>query len=141
MTTPLKISPVMQTTETTQTTTGEIPFDRVIRETEAAMPRDTVATYVAPQPVVSPTQTVDSLVLEMTTTDSLWISITIDNTRNEEYLFAPNRARTWRAAERFVLTMGNAGGASFRLNGKELGILGRTGAVVRNRVITADLLR
>ena len=127
--------------ETTQTTTGEIPFDRVIRETEAALPRDTVKTYSAAQPVPAPVQTVDSLVLQMSTTDSLWISITIDNTSNEEYLFAPNRNRTWKAETRFVLTMGNAGGATFRLNGKDLGTLGRPGAVLRNRVITADLLR
>ncbi len=127
--------------ETTQTTSGEIPFDRVIRETEAALPADTTSTYVAPQQAVVPVQTVDSLVLQMTTTDSLWLSITIDNDRNEEYLFAPNRNRTWKAADRFTLTMGNAGGATFRLNGKDLGPLGRPGAVLRNRVITADLLR
>jgi len=127
--------------ETTKTATGEIPFDRVIRETEAALPRDTVAAYVAPQHVFTPPRDVDSLLLEMTTTDSLWLSITIDNTRNEEYLFAPNRNRRWKAENRFVLTMGNAGGATFRLNGKEIGTLGRQGAVLRNRVITADLLR
>lgn len=127
--------------QTTQTTTGEIPFDRVIRETEAALPRDTLTLYVPPQPIITPAETVDSLVLQMTTTDSLWLSITIDNTRNEEYLFAPNRNRTWKAGEQFVLTMGNAGGATFRLNGKDLGALGRPGAVLRNRVISADLLR
>jgi cytoskeletal protein RodZ len=127
--------------ETTQTAAGEIPFDRVIRETEAALPQDTIPTYVAPQPTLSAQEPVDSLVLIMTTTDSLWISITIDNTRNEEYLFAPNRRRTFRAESRFLLTMGNAGGATFQLNGKDLGALGRTGAVLRNRVITADLLR
>ncbi len=127
--------------ETTQTTSGEIPFDRVIRETEAALPRDTIPTYVAPQTIAQPVPIVDSLFLEMSTTDSLWLSITIDNTRNEEYLFAPNRSRSWKAENRFVLTMGNAGGATFRLNGKDLGSLGRPGAVLRNRVITADLLR
>jgi len=127
--------------ETTQTTTGEIPFDRVIRETEAALPRDTVATYMPPQNPISSPRSVDSLLLEMTTTDSLWLSITIDDTRNEEYLFAPNRIRRWKAETRFVLTMGNAGGATFRLNGKDIGMLGRQGAVLRNRVITSDLLR
>jgi cytoskeletal protein RodZ len=127
--------------ETAQTTGGEIPFDRVIRETEAALPADTVRTYVAPPSTPPQRQTVDSLVLEMTTTDSLWLSITIDNARNEEYLFAPNRVRTWKAGERFDLTMGNAGGATFRLNGKDLGSLGRRGAVLRNRIISADLLR
>jgi hypothetical protein len=77
----------------------------------------------------------------MTTVDSLWLSITIDNSRNEEYLFAADRRHSWKAAEHFQVTMGNAGGATFRLNGKDLGSFGRRGAVLRNRLITADLLR
>lgn len=119
--------------------TGEIPFDRVIRETEAAMPADSLPRFAAAPP--ERPAVVDSLTLEITTTDSVWINIVIDERTAEDYLFAPNRRRTWKAQERFTLTMGNAGGATFRLNGKELGALGRRGAVLRNSVITADLLR
>lgn len=123
----------------TPVSTGEIPFDRVIRETEAAVPADTVARFAA----VPPTRAaaVDSLTLEIATIDSVWINIVVDERTAEDYLFAPNRRRTWKARERFTLTMGNAGGATFRLNGKDLGALGRRGAVLRNSVITADLLR
>jgi transcriptional regulator with XRE-family HTH domain len=119
--------------------TGEIPFDRVIRETEAAIPTDSLPRFA----VVPPERhaAVDSLSLEITTIDSVWINIVIDERTAEDYLFGPNRRRTWKARERFTLTMGNAGGATFRLNGKELGALGRRGAVLRNSVITADLLR
>lgn len=125
---------------TPPTTFGEIPFDRVIRETEAALPADSIPRFaVAPAP--SPVLTQDSLTLEMTTTDSVWINIVIDERTAEDYLFAPNRRRFWKARDRFTVTMGNAGGATFRLNGKDLGALGRRGAVLRNSVITADLLR
>lgn len=126
------------------TTQGEIPFDRVIRETEAVIPADTHRTYVATRPPPeTPVRAImtDSLTLEMSTTDSLWLAIRIDDARNEEYLFAPNRRRSWRAESTFVLTMGNAGGATFRLNGIELGALGRPGAVLRNRVISSSLLQ
>jgi transcriptional regulator with XRE-family HTH domain len=119
--------------------TGEIPFDRVIRETEAAIPADSLPRFTA-VPAERPAA-VDSLSLEITTIDSVWINIVVDDRTAEDYLFAPNRRRTWRAQERFTLTMGNAGGATFRLNGKDLGALGRRGAVLRNSVITADLLR
>lgn len=114
----------------------EITFDRVIRENEAA------AAKPAPPPIVvkKPPVVEDSLRLEITTTDTLWMSILIDG-RSEEYLFPPNRKRTWTARERFVLTMGNAGGATFRLNGKDLGTLGRPGAVLRNTPITAATLK
>ena len=125
---------------TPPTTSGEIPFDRVIRETEAALPADSISRFaVAPAP--TPVLTQDSLTLEMTTTDSVWINIVIDDRTAEDYLFAPNRRRFWKARGRFTVTMGNAGGATFRLNGKDLGALGRRGAVLRNSMITADLLR
>jgi hypothetical protein len=122
------------------TTSGEIPFDRVIRETEAALPADSIPRFAA---ATAPTSVIsqDSLTLEMTTVDSVWINIVIDQRTAEDYLFAPDRRRVWKARDRFTVTMGNAGGATFRLNGKELGALGRRGAVLRNSVITADLLR
>ncbi|MCU0454271.1 MAG: helix-turn-helix domain-containing protein [Bacteroidetes bacterium] len=123
----------------TPVSTGEMPFDRVIRETEAAMPVDSLPRFATAPPVRA--VTVDSLTLEITTIDSVWINIVVDERTAEDYLFAPDRRRTWKARERFMLTMGNAGGATFRLNGKELGALGRRGAVLRNSLITADLLR
>ena len=47
----------------------------------------------------------------------------------------------WAAKERFVVTMGNAGGATFQLNGKDIGALGKRGAVVRNAVISEANLK
>jgi len=117
---------------------SEIPFDRVVKETEAATPpvsvaaRDTTAMLaLAP----------DSLRLQIQTTDSVWVSILIDGKKTEQYLFPPKRKRTWAAKERFAVTMGNAGGATFALNGKEIGALGKRGAVVRNAVITESTLQ
>jgi cytoskeletal protein RodZ len=117
----------------------EIPFDRVIRESEAASNPppsaavDSVPTFKAQQK--------DSLRLEITTLDSVWISLLIDDTQGAEYLFAPHRKRIWVAKERFVVTMGNAGGAVFRLNGKDIGSLGKPGAVVRNSILTKANLK
>lgn len=118
---------------------SEIPFDRVIRENEA--------TTVPPPPATADSvpvftaQKKDSLRLQITTIDSVWISLVIDGTKAEEHLFAPNKKRTWSAKERFAITMGNAGGATFLLNGKELGSLGKRGAVVRNSIITEANLK
>jgi cytoskeleton protein RodZ len=117
----------------------EIPFDRVVRENEAlslpapSAPIDSVPVFIA--------QKKDSLRLVITTLDSVWISMLIDGVKGEEYLFAPNRKHMWVANERFVITMGNAGGATFQLNGKDIGPLGKRGAVVRNSVITEANLK
>jgi cytoskeleton protein RodZ len=111
----------------------EVPFDRVVRESEAAsIPQPAAATDSAP--VVNAAYP-DSLRLEITTQDSVWINILIDGKIGETYLFGAKRKRMWAAKERFVVTMGNAGGATFQLNGKDIGPLGRRGAVIRNAVI------
>jgi hypothetical protein len=116
----------------------EIPFDAVVKESEASTYKpDTVASVVIPPPVVHS----DSLRLEMATTDSVWISILVDGKKTLEYLFPPNRKRTFSAKDKFSITMGNAGGASFKLNGKELGTLGKRGAVVRNVLINEARLK
>jgi cytoskeletal protein RodZ len=118
---------------------SEVPFDRVIRENEAtsisspAVVTDSSRIFIAPKR--------DSLHLEIATLDSVWISLLIDGKNGEEYLFDANRKRVWTAKERFVITMGNAGGATFKLNGKNIGSLGKRGAVVRNAIITESNLK
>jgi hypothetical protein len=125
-----------ETTTPEQDPLSKVPFDKAVHESEAAL---VVVDSSAqrPQPPVPQLQPVaDSLRLEITTTDSLWISVLIDNVRRGQYLFPPGRVHTWSAKEQYVVSMGNAGVASFRLNGRDLGVLGRRGAVARNIVIT-----
>lgn len=121
----------MGTSLPTQEPLSHVPFDRAVRESEA-----TVAPPESEPPPVIQRTMIDSLRLEITTADSVWLSITIDDVRKGEYLFPPGRTRSWAASDRFVITMGNAGSATFRLNGRELGSLGRRGAIVRNVLIT-----
>ncbi len=80
----------------------------------------------------------DSLVLQTNTTDTVWMSIVIDGKKTEEFIFIPKMRHIWKAKEKFVLTLGNAGGAHFTLNGKELGTFGKIGMVVRNIVVTKE---
>ena len=132
---------------------SKIPFDKAVRETEAAVtqPQDTQRqkpqTQVTQQPVLqspsqAPLQTppirqaADSLRLEITTRDSVWVSIVLDNAKHGQYLFPPGRTRSWAAKDQFSVSMGNAGAATFKLNGSNLGALGKRGAVARNVLIT-----
>jgi len=119
-------------------TPQEVPFDAVVKESEASTFKpDTLSTVVLPPPVIHS----DSLYLEMSTTDSVWISILVDGKKTLEYLFPPNRTRTFGAKDQFSITIGNAGGASFKLNGKNLGPLGKRGAVMRNILINEARLK
>jgi hypothetical protein len=122
-------------TENQTTVPAEVSFDRAVKESEAAL-----VTNTSPQKSEAPflSTSSDSLSLEITAVDSLWIMIVIDGKQTVEYLFPPKHRRTLHARDQFAITMGNAGGATFRLNGKELGPLGKRGAVVRNALLTAE---
>jgi cytoskeletal protein RodZ len=123
----------------TGNTVEEVPFDRVVRESEAVtIPQP--APVADSSPVISSLRT-DSLRLEMITRDSVWINILIDGKIGQTYLFGAKKKRSWAAKERFIITMGNAGGATFQLNGKDIGPLGKRGAVVRNAVISEANLK
>jgi cytoskeletal protein RodZ len=127
-------TPTVKSPEATQ----EVPFDAVVKESEASTFKpDTLASVVIPPTVVR----ADSLHLEMATTDTVWISILVDGKKSLVYLFPPNRKRTFSAKDQFSITMGNAGGASFKLNGRDLGALGRRGAVIRNVLINEARLK
>ncbi len=115
----------------------EIPFDRVVEESEAAAREAATPPPLPVQPAVAPAE---SLTLLMRTTDTVWVSITMDGARTEEFLFPPNWTWSWKAKNRFLLTLGNAGGATFRLNDTDIGTFGRTGAVVRDAEVTAAIL-
>lgn len=107
----------------------EIPFGNVIRENEQ---RSAPAQQPAPgTPAPSPGAT-DSLTLSATVTDTLWMQVVVDSTPPREYLARPGFRASWKAREQFLVTMGNAGAATWTLNGKRLDPLGKTGTVVRN---------
>ncbi len=124
----------------TQEPLSKIPFDKVVRESEAAaaQPEQTPpqVSSQASLPATTLRSAADSLRLEITTTDTVWVAMVIDNARRGEYLFPPGRLRSWTAKEQFLVSIGNAGAATFRLNGGNLGALGKRGAVVRNVLIT-----
>lgn len=99
----------------------------ISRPTETKGPQTNVATATGSE--------IDTLVLEMTTTDDIWFSIIIDGKERQEFLFPPLRQRVFTAQKEFSITMSNAGGATFKLNGRDIGMLGKRGAVIRNVLI------
>lgn len=123
--------------------TEEIPFQTVLKQEEQRLaPAQSPAPAVAPstlrQRAGSPG---DSLVLRTVTTDSVWVVIQVDDQPPREYLFRSAGVRaSWKAANRFLVTLGNAGASEFTLNNVPLGTLGKPGAVVRNVEISRQNL-
>ena len=80
----------------------------------------------------------DSLVLRGTFTQRAWYSISMDGDREDQGTLDSGEVREWRALESFSISLGNAGGVRFSINGKDVGTLGPRGGTVRGRVITAE---
>jgi len=113
-----------------QSPTPEISFKSVVKDNEArVLPPERNAQKPSTSGATGRT---DSLTLSAVASDTVWVQVFIDSSEPREYIIPPKRTVSWRAAQRFVLTVGNAGGIEFSLNGRKLGPLGRRGAVVRN---------
>jgi hypothetical protein len=105
---------------------AERPFRDVVKEQEMRIaPSNAPAAPVRTAPG-------DSLTLVASVSDTCWISISADSLPSHEYTFHPGNRASWKARSFFTVTMGNAGGIAFSLNGAKLEPLGRRGAVVRN---------
>ena len=118
--------------------TEEIPFQSMVEEAEERVGAS-VADLEAVQPM-TPAPPADSLTLTAVITDSVWFHLLIDDQEPLEYIFPPDRRKTWKAREKFLVTLGNAGAVEFNLNDKTIGILGDTGAVIRNVEFTRQTL-
>lgn len=87
-------------------------------------------------PGSAPASTIDSenspLVLEIRTLDLTWAVIRSDKGKPQEVLLRAGEVIRRQARDRFLLTLGNAGGVEVRLNGQLQGPFGETGVVVRD---------
>jgi len=117
----------------------ETPFQDVVKEQEKQIVPQQAAldTFAALQAPPKP----DSLALHGVATDTVWVSISRDGAPPQNSIVPPRASRTWIAAKKFAITLGNAGGMRFTLNGTDLGKLGKRGAVLRNYMLTSESLK
>jgi cytoskeletal protein RodZ len=123
------------------------------REPEAARPEPT-PTAVAAAPAVLPTDRVypspelvpaaaeagDGLVLTMTAQQDCWVEVRADGTTVMNRVLAEGESQRLEARGEIVLSVGNAGGLSIRVNDRPALPLGRSGEVRKNIVITRQNL-
>lgn len=74
-------------------------------------------------------------VLMIEATEPSWIHVTIDGAETKEALLQPSEKVRWEAKEKFVLTVGNAGGVRVLLDGQDLGSLGPSGRVIKKEIV------
>lgn len=80
----------------------------------------------------------DSLRLNAQVTDSVWITILIDNKDKVQTILIPNQSYTWSAKEQFRVTHGNAGAIKLWLEDKELEPFAPPGYIAKDVIITKN---
>jgi cytoskeletal protein RodZ len=112
--------------------------------TAAAVEQETApATPVEPEPVVQntslePAKPSAPIELQIEVVDTVWIRAVADGQRVLEGIYrAGGKLDPIEASQQVTLKVGNAGGVSLALNGKELGVVGPRGHV-RSLKVTPD---
>lgn len=103
----------------------------------ASLPtRATSSDPLAGLPIESGTPADTEMTLALEASELSWVVIQTDDASPHEALLRPGDKLTWKAQEKFALTVGNAGGIKGELNGKALAPFGPKGRVVRDIIIT-----
>ncbi len=74
-------------------------------------------------------------VLFLEALEASWVQVKIDGDEVREALLQPNDNVHWQANEKFLLTLGNAGGVRVQLDGQDLGSFGLSGEVVHKEIL------
>jgi cytoskeleton protein RodZ len=72
------------------------------------------------------------------TNEATWLRVRTEDGRISEETVPPGEVREWISNRPFTLTIGNAGGVSFELNGRALPPLGPKGAVIQRIVLPPE---
>jgi cytoskeleton protein RodZ len=95
---------------------------------------------VYPPPPSGPTapvaETTGGLVLDLQARQTCWVAVEADGVKVMDRVLAEGESQTLQARDEIVLSVGNAGGLAYKLNGRPGVVLGREGEVRRNIVIT-----
>ncbi|MFQ5481418.1 MAG: helix-turn-helix domain-containing protein [Nitrospinaceae bacterium] len=111
------------------------PADGAIMETS---PDQTVQEDAGepPPPAAEP----GPLVLEIRVTENAWFNLTVDDSRQRDFILPAGSSQTLTAYEGFRITLGNQKGTQLFLNGREVPLPEARGNVLRDFVLTADSL-
>jgi len=103
----------------------------VVEEAPVATPLTPVRTMLSPFEPGRGEQD-GPLMLELEALEITWVVVRSDEREPHEALLQPGERALWRAHDRFLLTLGNAGGVKVTLNGEARGPFGKPGTVIRD---------
>jgi cytoskeletal protein RodZ len=119
--------------DATESSSVEItPMPAAAAPIATTVPTDAPSSALTASPAAAPAAaTSGSHALVISAKEEAWLALALDDQPSKQYLLRAGESRTWNA-ERFSLTVGNAGGVTLSIDGRELSAIGRPGRVVRN---------
>ena len=130
-------SPGPPTTPGAPSTPGApAPAATAARPPDAPVPTPPAVPGVALESLVGTVSSPYRLVAR--TSETTWIRVRTEDGRSSEENIPAGEIREWVSNRPFVLTIGNAGGVSFELNGRPLPPLGARGAVIQRIVLPPE---
>ncbi len=112
------------------TSSGEKPVEE--RSFEEVMQEQMMADSLSKRESIPPPESFpDTLTLVAVANDSTSIRVAIDNAKAVRYSLRPKSRTSWKATQRFLITVGNAGAVEFSMNQTKIH-LGKPGTVVNN---------
>lgn len=81
------------------------------------------------------------LVLNILAKETSWVLAYIDDNQIKDVLLQPGEKVSWKAAQRFLLTLGNAGGVDLEFNGKPLEPFGPSGVVIKDILLSRSKIQ
>jgi len=76
--------------------------------------------------------------LQLRITQASWLLVKIDGTQALEGIFPPGTVKEFSGGKKAMIRAGNAGGVDLTVNGKSLGSMGKSGAVVDRTIGLAE---
>lgn len=127
---PVDASRVSNADSVLETDTAEISSDSAVDDGASTLS----SSSPDPASISSPAARSEDgpLVLELRTLEITWVVIRSDEGTSEELLLQAGDVVRREARDRFLLTLGNAGGVEVRLNGELQGPFGESGVVARD---------
>jgi cytoskeletal protein RodZ len=83
-----------------------------------------------PEQGISPKHSYEKLVIELKTSDKVWVGIQYDKARQESFTLLANTTKSIEATRNISFDIGNAGGLQLIINGFELPKLGNSGETI-----------
>jgi cytoskeletal protein RodZ len=93
--------------------------------------------YVAPPAAAAPTP--GMIRLEFQATQACWISVNTDAQGSKSMTLQPGDVQSYDARESFVVVLGNAGGVSLKIDGKQAKPLGKPGEVIKIQITPQNI--